>query len=95
MFHDLADDRHGNRQYQQGCQRHPHIDAQHHHQHTDQGGAGRDELCHALVDTHLQGIHIVGDPGKDLSVGPALKIFHGNSVDLLGNIFSQVISYII
>ena len=73
-FHHFGNDEHGHRKNQQRHQGHPYVDAQHHDEHTHQGGDGCDQLGHALVQTHLQRIHIIGHTGKDLSVCSALEI---------------------
>ena len=83
MLHYLVDDKHGNRQDQKCCQCHPYIDRQHHDKDTDQCCHRCDQLCHTLVQAHLQRIHIIGHSGKDLTVGTALKIIHRKTVDLL------------
>ena len=88
VLHHKSDHHHGDRKDHQRCQRHPHIDAEHHHKHTDQGGGRGDQLGNTLVQTGLKGIHIVCHSGKDLTCGPALKIFQRETVDLLGNILS-------
>ena len=38
VLHNEIDDKHGQRKDQKSSQSHPHIDGQHHHKHTDQGG---------------------------------------------------------
>ena len=94
-FHHKTDDHHRHRQDQKRRQRHPHIDGKHHHQHADQRRHRSDQLRHALVQTHLQSVHIVRHSGKDLAVSPALKIVQRHSVDLPGNIFPQIISDVV
>ena len=62
MFHHLVDNKHGDRQDQKRSQSHPHVDGKHHDKYTDQCCYGCDQLCHTLVDAHLQGIHIICHP---------------------------------
>ena len=38
VLHNKINDKHRHRKDQKGSQGHPHIDGQHHHKHTDQGG---------------------------------------------------------
>ena len=94
-FHNPGNNQHGNRQNQNSRQSHPYINGKHHNKNTNQHGHRSNQLCETLVNTGLQGIHIIGNPGQNLSVGSAFKIFHGQAVNLFGNIFSQTISHLI
>ena len=95
MFHYISDDHHRNRQDQKRSQSHPYIDRQHHDKYADQGGHRCDHLSKALVNAGLKGIHIIGDPGKDLTVSLGLIVFQRKPVQLSGNIFSQIIGHIV
>ena len=95
MLHYHTDDCHGHRQDKYCCHGHPHVDGKHHHKYTNQGRDRCDKLGDALVQTHLQSVHVVRYSGEDFSVCPALKIIQRHPVDLFGNIFSQIIGNII
>ena len=83
VLHHCLNNKHGNRQDQKSSQCHPYINGQHHDKYTDQGCHRCDELCQALVEAHLQCIHIVRYSGKDFAVGSALKVVEWKSVDFL------------
>ena len=95
MLDDEADAEHRNRQDAQRRQGQLPADGQHHHQYADHLGDGGDELGNALVEALAQGIHVVGDAGEHLAVGLGIVVFHGQTVDLLGDLPPQVVGHLL
>ena len=62
FFHDRTDHQEGYRKDHDHGDRHRNADPDHHNEHTDNGSHRSNDLCHTLIQTLSQSIHIVGDP---------------------------------
>src|SRR5699024_1002242 len=73
-----------------GGQRHQHICEEHHQQGAKEKGDGGHQHTDALVERLGDHIHVVGDPGEDISVGSFIVKVHRQTVDLLRDIASHL-----
>jgi len=86
-----ADEGQRGRNYEDGSQGHQPIDGQHHGEDADDGRDGGDQLGQALVERLADQVDVVGDPGKDLAVGPGVVIIQRDTVHLGRDVFSEII----
>jgi len=86
-----ADDDQRERHNQQRHERHLPADGEHHHQHAQEGHHGGDDLRQALVEGLADGVHVIGDARKNLSVVGAIEGAQRHTVNLGGDVAAEAI----
>ena len=74
FFHNTHDQAHGKGEYHDSHQGHPDADGYHHDQDAHQGRNRGDDLRKALVQGLAYRIHVIGDAGQYLAVGPGVVV---------------------
>ena len=88
-----ADNQHGQRQYNQRCDRHQEIDADHHNQNPDDHRDTGDNLGQTLGKGLVDGFNVIYHAALNFTVGLAVKIFQRQPIHFLGHGAAQLIRY--
>ncbi|MNY44514.1 hypothetical protein D3C86_1795460 [compost metagenome] len=96
-FGDAHNDHKAQRQCNNRDQSKPRANGQHHDNHTDNGHDRSYELCQTLLQRSADIVHIIGGPAENFPVGPGVKIFQRQplqlAVDLLTHIKNNLLRH--